>query len=68
MFGVSHNKLNDDKRGEIYLDGVFDSLLIYANALNKTLKFNDGTVIDNQIIYGTDIINNIWGLKFEGKI
>lgn len=65
-FGVTNTELNDDERGKIYLDSIYDSLLIFAHALNKTLNI---TLIsdDNQTICGNNIIDNIWGLEFKGN-
>lgn len=49
------------------MDGVFDSLLIYANALNKTLRMDENSeIVENQTIYGNEIINNVWGMRFKG--
>jgi atrial natriuretic peptide receptor A len=54
---------NDDKsnRNSIYLDGLYDGMILYANALNESLsKSNRGPG-------GYELVKNMMGMKYTGK-
>ncbi|XP_063929420.1 atrial natriuretic peptide receptor 1 isoform X2 [Zophobas morio] len=50
------------QRGSIYLDGLYDGMLLYAAAINKALNESNGKTPK-----GYDIVRNMMGTTFEGK-
>lgn len=54
------NRTMDDSKGKLYLDGMYDGMLLYANAFKTTYRgFNSR-------IRGTDIVGNMLGTTFTG--
>lgn len=65
--GMDNETLNDGK-GDIYLEGIYDGMLLFANVINNTLqKDSDGLLIANQSLRGADVIGATLGLNFEGR-
>ena len=50
------------QRGSIYLDGLYDGMLLYAAAINKALNESNGKTPK-----GYDIVRNMMGTTFEGR-
>ncbi|XP_018320672.1 atrial natriuretic peptide receptor 1-like isoform X2 [Agrilus planipennis] len=62
------NSTVDGDRGKIFLDGVYDGMMLYSNALNKLIKTDeDGYARPNQTIKGTDVVSTAFGMQFEGR-
>lgn len=52
---------NQTKRGSVYLDNIYDGMLLYAQVLNETLHNTE-----NKTVHGSNIYNNLRGKTFKG--
>lgn len=57
------NKTLDDKRGEIFLDGMYNGFLLYLLAVQEFLNPNQ----ENQTIRGISAVKNMMGTSFQGR-
>lgn len=55
------NLTMDGGKGKLYLDGMYDGMLLYANAFSKSYKGLHSR------IHGTDIVAGMLGTTFKGK-
>lgn len=62
------NRTLEDKKGAIYLEAVYDGMLMYANVINKSLEADEEGLLPNQSLRGTSVIGTAFGLNYEGKI
>lgn len=55
------NLTMDGGKGKLYLDGMYDGMLLYANAFSKSYKGLHSR------IHGTDIVAGMLGTTFKGN-
>ncbi|CAG9816745.1 unnamed protein product [Phaedon cochleariae] len=53
------------KRGSMFLDGLYDAMMMYVQALNRTL--NRSGAIGKQDISGCELVHEMMGKSFKGK-
>ncbi|XP_045481556.1 atrial natriuretic peptide receptor 1-like isoform X1 [Harmonia axyridis] len=58
---------NQSNRGSIYIDGLYDGMMLYVQALNRSLfdKFRHGYIGDG--IKGYEIFENMIGVSYLGR-
>lgn len=58
------------KRGSIYLDGLYDGMLLYANVINKSLAIDDdsGMLAKNQSFTGCSVTHGMMGVNYVGTL
>ena len=59
------NNSIEDSRGEIYVEGVYDSLMLYAYAINESLIVENNLPKD-QFLRANHVLTNMWGRTFKG--
>lgn len=58
----------EEKKGSMYLEAVYDGMLMYAHVINKSLEIGeDGLPLPNQTILGKDVLSKSFGLNYRGK-
>lgn len=56
------------QRGSIYLDSLYDSMMMYLQALNRSLKEDEsGNLLPNQTLLGCEVAHQMMGRTFLGK-
>nr|CAH7740157.1 unnamed protein product [Callosobruchus chinensis] len=58
---------NQSVRGSMYLEGLYDGMLMYIQALTKALKKNQTGHYKKQMITGCEMVYEMTGRKFKGK-
>lgn len=58
---------NQSNRGSIYIDGLYDGMMLYSQALNRSLsyKMQYGEMAEG--IKGYEIFENMIGVSYSGK-
>lgn len=56
-----------ESKGEIYLEGLYDGFLLFANVINRTLEADHSGPLPNQSLRGTTVIGTALGMSFAGK-
>lgn len=54
------------RRGYTYLDGLYDGMLLYATAINKTINQSITNHEESFNFTGYGITKNMWGISFTG--
>lgn len=62
------DSIDNTNKGAIYLEGIYDGMLMYANIINHTLKADEEGLLPNQSIRGVEVIGKALGLNFTGKL
>lgn len=58
----------EKKKGSMYLEAVYDGMLMYAHVINNSLEIGeDGLPLPNQTILGKDVLSKSLGLNYRGK-
>lgn len=63
--GVENETLEGTK-GAVYLEGLYDGMLLYANVINRTLEADEAGLLPNQSLRGTSVIGTSLGMNFAG--
>lgn len=56
------------QRGSIYIDSLYDGMMMYIQALNQSLKEDEsGNPLPNQTLLGCQVAHQMMGRTFIGK-
>lgn len=59
----------EEKRGSMYAEAVYDSMLMFAHVVNRTIELGeDGTPRGNQTLLGSDVLSSALGLTYRGEM
>lgn len=64
--GVENQTLEGTK-GAVYLEGLYDGMLLYANVINRSLEADEAGLLPNQSLRGTSVIGTSLGMSFAGR-
>lgn len=62
------NETVEGRKGGIYLEGLYDGMLLYANSIHNSIRIgDDGLPIANQTMFGTNVMSSVYGLTYRGE-